>query len=65
MLWSEECLHLPLRLNSPTLLILVHAHSTVSKVAETFQYPFVLLYLDIILYSDRQNYMDFLNSNLH
>ena len=34
---------------------IVHAHSTASKDEETV----VLLYLEIIFYSDRQNYMDF------
>ena len=37
----------------------------VSKDYEKFQSTFVLLYLDTILYSDKQNYMDFLDSNLH
>ena len=41
----------------------VHAHSTVSKGSKTFQYTFVLLYLDIILYSDRLNYIDSFISN--
>ena len=42
----------------------MHVHSTVFKDAETFQYPSVLLYLNILFYSDKQNYMAFLNSNL-
>ena len=32
--------------------------------AEKFQLTFVLLHLDTILFSDKQNYMDFLDSNL-
>ena len=42
----------------------MHAHSTVSEDAETFKYTFVLLYLDTLLYSDKQNYIAFLISNL-
>ena len=43
----------------------MHTLSTVCKVAKNYQSTFVLSYLDIIYYSDKQNYMDFLDSKRH